>query len=117
MGCGNSKSVTPVETTTANSTVPQTSPVAFEIGLEDVSTPGESDGKDLKKPPRRLERLVNESGPIITSEDVEEKLRRAEERRQEIIEERVKNSRLLAEKMKARVTTTTDETDPFPDRS
>lgn len=54
-------------------------PVAFEISLEDDNA-----NQELKKPPRRLERLAEIPTATITTEDVEEKLRRAEERRQEV---------------------------------
>lgn len=78
-------------------------PVAFEIPIENkparkASLPvndnnGNSEGSIVKKhPPRRLQRLEEISQTVLTVKEIEEKQRKAEERRLEIMEEKIKKA-------------------------
>jgi len=77
-------------------------PVAFDIPMDENEPANEqensSDSIVKKHPPKRLQRLEEQSKPVITAEDIEEKQRKAEERRLEIIEEKVTKAREAQQK-------------------
>lgn len=115
MGCSNSKAVMTSETTERPGVLRNTSPstntstsslpksVAFDVPLQEngngtaKETNGNvvSDGSGKLMLPKRLqERLMEESTPTtLTAEDIEEKAKKAEERRQLQIEERLSKAR------------------------
>lgn len=46
-----------------------------------------------KHPPRRLQRLEEQSSTTLTAEEIAEKQRQAEERRQELLEEKIQKAK------------------------
>ncbi|CAN8031348.1 unnamed protein product [Ixodes persulcatus] len=73
--------------------------VAFEVPLEPAAPGG---GTGLKsQPPERLQKQRAADSPPITVEAIREKQAQAEQRRQEVLEERVRTSRQFAEKAMA----------------
>lgn len=112
MGCSNSKTIAtneqkrPIEgvlrtsnkSNSAHSTTSSSLPksVAFEVNLDEAAngaatSPPESDKKSLPK--RLLERLQDEPSCELTTEQLEEKQRKAEERRLQVLDERQSKAR------------------------
>lgn len=78
-------------------------PVAFEIPIDPVIVYDSDDTSAKKEPPKRLARLEEHRPSIATAQELEEKLQKAEERRQEIIEERVNKSKSFQQKLGEKV--------------
>ncbi|XP_074605737.1 uncharacterized protein LOC141858770 isoform X2 [Brevipalpus obovatus] len=98
MGCGAAKATKTCETPNMDEKVPK--PVAFEIPLDPVITSDNgSEDMSKKQPPKRLARLEEQRLSIPTAEELEERLQKAEERRQEIIDEKVQKSRAFQAKI------------------
>lgn len=70
--------------------------VAFEVVLDDQA----ASGTPKAKPPERLQKKATELPPI-TAEALQQKQEQAEHRRQEVLEERIKTSRMFAKKAMA----------------
>ncbi|XP_076314841.1 uncharacterized protein LOC143227262 [Tachypleus tridentatus] len=93
MGCGSSKAVTTEETNSTvlppaepKNTVPP--PVAFEVPLEEESI--------IKRhPPKRLQRLEELQQKVLTVDEIEEKQKKALERREEVLQERIRSSQKM----------------------
>lgn len=86
---------------------PVPKPVAFEIPIDPVVV-NDGDGDSAssackKEPPKRLARLEEHRPSIPTAQELEEKLQKAEERRQEIIEERINKSKAFQQKFSEKV--------------
>ena len=116
MGCSNSKAITTTEQRPGvlrnpspsardsnNSTSSLPKSVAFDVPLEESTSPSsESNGNvvsdatngKLMLPKRLQERLMDESSPgTLTAKELEDKIRRADERRQQQIDERLSKAR------------------------
>ncbi|UYV74464.1 mig-6 [Cordylochernes scorpioides] len=63
-------------------------PVAFEVTLDD-----QAESIVKKHPPKRIQQRLEDQTPAVTAQELEEKLQRAEERRQEILQERIRSSK------------------------
>ncbi|KAI1284878.1 hypothetical protein HDE_12338 [Halotydeus destructor] len=107
MGCGVAKAVQIHEPPATEASKPEeedgdkAKSVAFEIPMEEPAVDKADEGDSLvkKHPPKRLQRLIEQSEVKLTAEDIEEKQRKAEERRLELIEEKVNKARLTQQKM------------------
>ncbi|RWS10873.1 uncharacterized protein B4U79_05892, partial [Dinothrombium tinctorium] len=78
---------------------PVPKPVAFEITTAENGESGKNEESIVKKhPPKRLQRLEEQAPNILTVKDLAEKQQKAEERRQNILEERVNKSRSFQQK-------------------
>ncbi|XP_055855626.1 ubiquitin carboxyl-terminal hydrolase 36 [Episyrphus balteatus] len=77
---------------------------AFEVSLDDVDNDNDNDRSDSlikKHPPKRLQKLVEQAAtavPATTIEHLEEKLAKAEVRRQQYIQQRIENIITLTSK-------------------
>ncbi|GFR03073.1 hypothetical protein TNCT_191501 [Trichonephila clavata] len=98
MGCAASKAVPPPPSATETETVPK--PVAFEIPIEETETNNKtkntSPNSTGKKP--FCVRLEEQNQNNLTAEELKEKQQKAEERRQNILEEKCRIAR-QAQKM------------------
>ncbi|XP_054270317.1 uncharacterized protein LOC128991452 [Macrosteles quadrilineatus] len=98
MGCNSSKSaVIPLDPDTSDVSITARTPqgLAFEIPLRDE----EEESIIKKHPPKRLRMLEEQQASPPTLEELEEKLAEAEQRRQQILSQRVASAR-AAQKLK-----------------
>ncbi|CAH0767651.1 unnamed protein product [Bemisia tabaci] len=70
-------------------------PVAFEVPLEE----GE-ESLVKKHPPKRLQRLEDQQSPNITAKDIESKLAEAEQRRLQILNQRIQSAKAAVKAVK-----------------
>ncbi|KAH8027639.1 hypothetical protein HPB51_007189 [Rhipicephalus microplus] len=100
MGCGAAKAAQNAEPTAPaekeRGPPPERQPraVAFDVPLGD--TPPAA-------PPERFQKRAVEC-PTVTAEALRQKLAKAEQRRQEVLEERIRNSKMFSEKAMPMVT-------------
>ncbi|XP_025410932.1 uncharacterized protein CCDC198-like [Sipha flava] len=102
MGCGGSTMPMPMpneELSKLRLEIP--SPIAFSVPLTE-----EEESLVKRHPPKRFRMLEGQKSPPLTSEALQEKLAEAEQRRQQILNQRIESAKTL---MRPRYNSTTNQ--------